>query len=173
MPDHLVAELKLTLASLGSAVHMLRRQDADAAAVAFVCGGAEQRLREVLAALEPAPRPAGKRVLIADPERTWTGALAQALSEKGHEVRAATSADEALAKTDAGFEPDVVLLDIAMSQLSTLDVLRNPKHRPLMIAVTTWSRVSDRRLASAAGFDLFLRKPVAADAVARLVSTVR
>ena len=173
MPDHLVAELKLTLASLGSAVHMLRRQDADPSAVAFVCGGAEQRLRDVLAALEPAPRPRSKRVLVADPERNWVGALAQALSEKGHEVRAAASADAALAKTDAGFEPDVVQRDIAMAQMSSVDVLRNPKQRPLMIAVTTWSRASDRRLASAAGFDLFLRKPVAVDALAHLVSTVR
>src|SRR5688572_6776835 len=163
MPDYLVAELRATLLSLGSALHMLK-QRADPHAVAFVCGGAEQRLREVLAGLEPARTVRTKRrVLIADPEPKWTGALAQALSEKGHEVRAAATADEALARTGAGFDPEIVLLDIAMGQVPAYDLvrrLRSEDRRPVVVAITGWNRASDRSLAQHEGIQHYLAKPV-------------
>lgn len=176
MPEYLVAELKATLQSLGSAVTMLRQTNADPNAIAFVCGGAEQRLREVLAGLEPAaPVRTKRRVLIADPERNWAGALAQALSEKGHEVRAAASADEALARTAGGFEPEVVLLDIAMGQTSAYDLVRKLRaddRRPAVVAITGWNRASDRSLAHHAGIRHYVAKPVSPEAVVDLVATL-
>lgn len=173
MPDYLVAELKATLLSLGSAVHMLKQADADPNAIAFVCGGAQQRLRDVLAGIQPILTK--RRVLIADPEPKWVGALAQALSEKGHEVRAAASAHEALARTDAGFDPEIVLLDIAMGQMSAYDLvrsLRNGVRRPVVVAITGWNRASDRSLAQHAGIEHYLAKPVSAEAVVDLVATL-
>jgi CheY-like chemotaxis protein len=173
MPDYLVAELRATLQSLGSAVHMLRQTDSDPSAVAFICGSAEQRLREILAGIQPVRTK--RRVLIADPERNWAGALAQALSEKGHEVRAAATADEALARTAGGFAPDVVLLDIAMGQTSAYDLvrkLRSDGRRPEVVAITGWNRASDRSLARHAGIRHYLAKPVTPEAVVDLVATL-
>jgi CheY-like chemotaxis protein len=63
------------------------------------------------------------------------------------------------------FQPDVVLLDIALPGMDGWEVARelkaNPTGRPpLLIAVTGYGRKRDRRQSQAAGIDLHLVKPV-------------
>lgn len=62
------------------------------------------------------------RVLVVDDEPTVAGAVRDALVEFGYAVKVAFDGREALAIVPA-FEPDVVLLDISMPQMSGFEVL--------------------------------------------------
>jgi DNA-binding response OmpR family regulator len=61
------------------------------------------------------------------------------------------------------FEPDAVLLDIGMPQMTGYDIARELRRTRgndlLLIAVTAWSKFSDRMAAHIAGFDHHVAKP--------------
>jgi CheY-like chemotaxis protein len=83
------------------------------------------------------------------------------LSEEGHSVVAAYKGKEVLSSVRA-FQPDVVLLDIGLPDMTGYDVaraVRRQDQRPKLIAVTAWNKVTDRLMAKAAGFDYHLAKP--------------
>jgi CheY-like chemotaxis protein len=172
MPDSadFIPELRRTLQSLRSAVHMLRQPQPDAGAIAFVCGGAEKRLEEILEGLQP-EQPKGRRVLIADAERDWTETLGEALRQQGHRVDTAATLAQALSAC-AALRPDVVLVDIGMTGHEVASRLRNAGRSATLVAVTSWTREADRRLAKQAGIDHYLNKPISPAAVAELVSTL-
>jgi len=172
MPNNedFLPELRRTLESLRSAVHMLRQPQIEAGAIAFMCSSAEKRLEELVEALDP-QRARGRRVLIADPERSWADALAQTLRLEGHQIeKAATSADALAACT--AFRPEVVLLDVGMVGQHGTRHLRSAGGAALLVAVTGWGRENDRRLAMEAGVDHYLPQPISPVAVARLVSAL-
>ena len=168
--DNFLPELKRMLQSLSSAVQMLRQPQTDAAAVAFMCARAERRLKDLVEALE-GRSPAGRRVLIADPDAGWTEVLAETLRLEGHAVRVASTAADTLAAC-AAFRPEVALVELAMTGHDAARNLRGTDEPPMLVAVSRWSRESDRQLALQAGFAHYLHKPVSPVAVARLVSTV-
>jgi CheY-like chemotaxis protein len=61
--------------------------------------------------------------------------------------------------------PSVIILDIGMPGLNGYEVARRIRseawgHLPLIIAATGWNQESDRRQATAAGFDHHFTKPV-------------
>jgi CheY-like chemotaxis protein len=61
------------------------------------------------------PIPAGPiRVLIVDDERDVRETLGELLTEEGFSVEAAWNGETALARLEAGFRPDVILLDLMM-----------------------------------------------------------
>ena len=67
------------------------------------------------------------RVLVADDSETILLLLRTRLEMEGYEVSTAADGQEvveALAKIDAGEEPDLILLDAMMPRMSGLDVLR-------------------------------------------------
>lgn len=171
MPDSedFLPELRRTLQSLRSAVHMLRQPQPEAGAIAFMCASAQSRLEEVVAALDQ--RAKGRRVLIADPEHSWAGRLAEALRLEGHEIETAATCADALAACSA-FRPEVVLLDLGMTGPEAARSLRSLGGSPVLVAVTGWSRENDRRLAMQAGVDHYLQKPISPVAVARLVAAL-
>ncbi|HTE39199.1 MAG TPA: ATP-binding protein [Steroidobacteraceae bacterium] len=106
----------------------------------------------------------GLQILIADDNRDAAESLAIFLSLAGHTVHTASSGALALELAEK-IRPNAVILDIGMPGLSGYDVARRIRgeaweQRPLIIAATGWNQESDRRQATAAGFDHHLTKPV-------------
>jgi CheY-like chemotaxis protein len=82
----------------------------------------------------------------------------------GHEVRCAYDGTSALALA-AEFQPNVMLLDIAMPNMSGPELALQFQHQPrlnecFMIAVTGHTDALHRQQSEEAGIDLFLIKPV-------------
>jgi CheY-like chemotaxis protein len=82
----------------------------------------------------------------------------------GHATAVAHDGAAALALA-AGFQPDLVLLDLGMPGLSGLDVARQLRATQgnaalRLVALTGWGSEQDRARTTAAGFDLHLTKPV-------------
>jgi PAS domain S-box-containing protein len=114
-----------------------------------------------------------RRVLIADDNRDSADSLAMLLGLEGHQVRVAYSGDQALAVVQE-FAPDVALLDIGMPGLTGYEVAQRIRgmtiaRRPTLVAITGWGQDSDKHLATAAGFDGHLTKPVDPDSIAALL----
>jgi CheY-like chemotaxis protein len=110
-----------------------------------------------------APGTAPLRILIVE-DSTDTALSYQVFLElKGLEVRAAPDGPQALESARA-FNPDVVLLDIALPGMDGWEVARRLKAEstskpPFLVAVTGYGRREDRRRSEEAGIDLHLVKP--------------
>ncbi|MCD2518114.1 ATP-binding protein [Massilia sp. G4R7] len=110
------------------------------------------------AALVPA------RILVVDDNADAAEMLLMALELFGCEVRAAHSAQQALAMIE-DFAPEVALLDIGLPDLNGYELarrLRATEHGRGMrlIAATGWGQEKDRQRAFDAGFDHHLTKPI-------------
>ena len=104
------------------------------------------------------------RVLVADDEPDTVLTLIELLREEGHEAHGVRDGTEVMPAIRE-FDPDVVLLDIAMPGMSGWDVARwvteqPAEKRPLLVALTGYGREEDRRQSEEAGIDLHLVKPV-------------
>lgn len=84
------------------------------------------------------------------------------LTALGHVCRSAMSGGEALAEA-ARFQPDVVICDIGLPDISGYEVARalRSRHgsRMYLAALTGWAQSADRARSFAAGFDQHLIKP--------------
>jgi CheY-like chemotaxis protein len=110
-----------------------------------------------------APAPKSLRVLVVDDDRDAVLSLMMLLREEGHEVRGLYQGNDVL-RALREFEADVVLLDIGMPDRNGYDVARQIRQRygaprPILIAITAWTKPSDRMLAEMAGFNHHLGKP--------------
>ena len=119
------------------------------AAAAKVCGA-------------PLVRPL--RVLVVDDCHDTTDSTAQLIGLWGHDVRRAYAGPAALELT-AAFRPDVLLVDLAMRGLDGFEVARRARRLPglgraLLVAITGYTGAEHRRLATAAGFDFYVPKPM-------------
>jgi PAS domain S-box-containing protein len=104
----------------------------------------------------------GRRILVADDNQDSAVAISLILELQGHEVRVATDGVDALAVADA-FNPEVVVLDLGMPQLSGYDVARRLRSETpgiALIALTGWGQQEDRARSKEAGFDAHLVKPL-------------
>jgi signal transduction histidine kinase len=109
------------------------------------------------------------RVLIVDDNRDAADSLSMLLQFEGRQTLCAYSGEAALQEI-AGFDPQVVLLDIGLPGLDGYEVARrlktaSPKLR--VIALSGYGQVEDRQRSAAAGFDAHLVKPVDLDALKR------
>ena len=89
----------------------------------------------------------------------------------GHEVTVVRDGEEAL-RSFAAIDPDVVLLDLGMPQLSGFEVarrIRAESQAVLLVAITGWGQTGDRARAAAAGFHHHLTKPLAYRELAELL----
>jgi signal transduction histidine kinase/CheY-like chemotaxis protein len=123
------------------------------------------------------PRPASRKVLIADDNRDAAESLAVLLRMDGHEVTIAYDGPQALAML-AHTRPEVALLDIGMPGLDGYEVARRVRHGPLgsavtLIAVTGWGQDRDKAQARQAGFDHHFTKPVDPGRLSELLRTGR
>ena len=110
--------------------------------------------------------PRSLRIIVADDDRDSVLTLMMLLREEGHEVRGVYSGRQVMGHV-LDFDPDVVLLDIAMPELSGWEVARTIRarrgaDRPLLIGISgEYKQGSDKVLAQILGFNHYLVKPYA------------
>ncbi|HEX5611705.1 MAG TPA: ATP-binding protein [Burkholderiales bacterium] len=119
----------------------------------------------------PAPRADKRRVLLIEDEKDLRDMLQLVLEREGHEVSAADSGAEGLAKLGT-FRPDIALVDIGLPGMDGYEVARRARSAPggeriLLIAITGYGQDKDRERAREAGFDQHVTKPVAYEQLAR------
>ena len=117
------------------------------------------------------------RVVVADDDNDTVLTLMLLLREEGHEVQGVRSGEQVLNVVNR-FNPDVVLLDIAMPGLSGWEVARQIRERlgrrPVLIGVSGEYRQDvDRILSEVVGFDHYLVKPYAPQQLLKLLEPLR
>ena len=104
------------------------------------------------------------KILIVDDNRDSADMLGAMLGLKGHTVQAVYDGN-ATFEVGPAFVPDVVLLDLGMPRPDGFEVCRRLRQQSwganaLVIAVTGWGQIGDRRRTREAGFDDHLVKPL-------------
>ena len=115
------------------------------------------------------------RVLVVDDCGDTAEGIATLLAMFGQAPRTARTGFEAIALARS-FEPELVLLDIALPDLSGYDVareLRRSHPRSYLVALTGHVRAADRERAYRSGFDVHVAKPIGADSLMVLVEVAR
>lgn len=113
----------------------------------------------------PAPGAAGSLVLVEDNDDVRTG-LSEVLAESGYVVHAAADGLEGL---DAILlrKPDVAVVDIGLPGIDGYEVARRVRRAVgsavFLVALTGYGQAADRALATQAGFDAHLTKPIGRD----------
>jgi CheY-like chemotaxis protein len=120
----------------------------------------------------------GLRVLLVDDEADSLEFLTVSLQGSGAEVRAVSSAAEALHELE-GFQPDVLVSDIGMPHEDGYTLMRKiralgPEHGGAIpaAAVTAYARAEDRMRALLAGFQTHIAKPVEPAELAAVVASL-
>ena len=115
------------------------------------------------------------RIVVADDEHDTVMTLKELLRDEGHEVLAAYNGRSAV-EAVRHFDPDVVILDIAMPDVTGWDVAREIREargprRPLLIAISgRYKQEADKLLGRIAGFQHYLVKPYDTQALLALLS---
>lgn len=114
-----------------------------------------------------------RRVLVVDDNRDAADALSILLSQQGHEVHTVFDGLEAV-EAAASLEPEVILLDLGLPQLSGVEAARRIRAQRggadvLLVALTGWSQDEDRRRTDEVGFDAHLVKPLDMSELSRLL----
>jgi len=115
----------------------------------------------------------GFKVLVADDNRDAAESLAILLSMSGCRVWLAHTGDEAL-RLALREQPDALILDIGMPELSGCDVARGVRQQgwgkhALLLAISGWDQHEDREASSEAGFDVHLSKPAEPERIEQLL----
>ncbi|MDM8084778.1 response regulator transcription factor [Cellulomonas cellasea] len=116
------------------------------------------------------------RALVVDDEATLAELLSTALRYEGWQVEHALTGNAAL-RLAKSFDPDVILLDVMLPDMSGLDVLRRIRARDPLVPVlflTAKDAVEDRIAGLTAGGDDYVTKPFSLEeVVARLRALLR
>jgi DNA-binding response OmpR family regulator len=118
------------------------------------------------------------RVIVADDERDTVATLMVLLQHEGHEVRAVYKGSEVL-RTVLAFDPDAVLLDIGLPEVSGHEVARKIREcrgseRPLLVGMSgRYKHRADRVLAEINGFNHYLIKPYRPEALIKLLAALK
>jgi CheY-like chemotaxis protein len=113
------------------------------------------------------------RVLVVDDYPDSAEISSMLLTFYGHECRTAVTGQAALEQA-AEFDPDIVILDIGLPDISGYDVARTLRARAggralYLAAVTGWGQPQDRVKALAAGFDQHVLKPIDASKILQIL----
>ncbi|VXB76562.1 ATP-binding protein [Massilia sp. 9I] len=124
-------------------------------------------------ASDPAARRA-RRVLVVDDNRDAAETLSAVLGQLGHQALVANDGHQAL-RMMAGFQPEVVFLDLGMPGMSGFEVAeairRDPRHTGVrLVALTGWGGEADRERTARAGFDRHLTKPATTAAIEEVLA---
>jgi CheY-like chemotaxis protein len=116
-----------------------------------------------------------RRVLVVDDNHDAAHALRLLLESDGHRVLVASDGPGGLAMARE-HRPDVMLLDIGLPKMNGYEMAKQIRADPalrttMLVAVTGYGQMQDRALASAAGFDHHLVKPVEFKALQELLRT--
>ena len=104
------------------------------------------------------------QVLVVEDHRDSADTLGMLLQMWGHEARVAYSGAAALDLL-ATYQPDVMLLDVAMPNMDGYQLVRQLRRQPcfkntLLIAITGYADEAHCLRGAAAGFDQYLVKPL-------------
>lgn len=114
--------------------------------------------------------------MIIDDERDTVVSLMAILRDEGYEVQGAYDGPSAMKELEQ-FDPDVVLVDIAMPGMTGWDIAREirkrHRSRPVLIAITgTYIKAPDELLCRVAGFTFFFVKPCEPERLTRLLASL-
>jgi DNA-binding response OmpR family regulator len=118
------------------------------------------------------------RILVADDERDTVSTLTLILQDEGHEVHAVHRGPEVL-RAVLALDPDAVLLDIGLPELSGHEVARKIREccgeeRPLLIGISgRYKRGADKVLAHLNGINHYLVKPFDPNAILAFLSALK
>jgi len=115
----------------------------------------------------------GVRVLAVDDNRDAADTLGELLRMSGYDVLLAHDGESAV-RTAVQEHPAAVLLDIGLPDIDGYEACRRIRGAglqppPVLVAVTGWGQPSDQEAARAAGFDGHMTKPVAPEALVRML----
>jgi two-component system cell cycle response regulator DivK len=104
------------------------------------------------------------RILIAEDNAANLALVDYLLKTAGHETLAATDGAQAV-RMARELHPDLIICDLQMPVVDGYEVLSNLRQDPTLrdvpvIALTAYSRNSDRTTVLVAGFDGYLSKPI-------------
>ena len=114
-----------------------------------------------------------KRILAVDADATALGTLRQILLQKGYEISAAATGEEALARMRSE-SFDLVILDVVLPGLSGFELCRRIRQEPgtrdvPIIFLTAKGLLMDMAEGDDAGSDLYLIKPVLASKLLHMI----
>ena len=117
------------------------------------------------------------RVLVVDDNADAAQSIAMLLEILGHRVETLGDALSAVARAPL-YQPDLVLLDVGLPQMSGYEVARALRAQPsmretMLVACTGYGQDEDRRRAREAGFDYHLVKPVHVEDLERIFAEIR
>ncbi len=122
------------------------------------------------------PQRAARRlkVLIVDDSADLVEMLSLVVERAGHEVQKALDGQTALSAART-FQPDVLLLDLGLPDMSGIDVAHALRRDPAtagvcLVALTGRGQVEDQRQTAEAGFDRHLTKPTEPDSLLQLLA---
>jgi CheY-like chemotaxis protein len=104
------------------------------------------------------------RIIVADDDRDTLETLALLLLDEGHEVRTVSRGSQVL-RAVLDYDPDAVLLDIGLPEVSGHDLARKIREccgtkRPLLIGISgRYKQHADKTLARLNGMNHYLVKP--------------
>jgi CheY-like chemotaxis protein len=115
-----------------------------------------------------------RRVLVVDDHADAAETLAVLLRHAGHEVVALTDGRAAV-DVAPSFRPDIVILDIALADMSGFDVARELRRLPGtanadIVAVSGYGRGDQVHRAREAGFSAYCVKPLGGEALKSLLA---
>ena len=118
----------------------------------------------------------GHRVLVVDDNEDAADSFSILLRLQGHEVRVAHDGATALAVADV-YRPALIFLDIGMPGMHGYEVARRIRAMPslkhtLLVALTGWGQLEDRRRSAEAGFHHHLVKPLEWKVVDQLLANL-
>lgn len=119
------------------------------------------------------PQRSQQRILVVDDNPDAATLLSEVLEDHGHQVRTAHDGPEAI-RLAKEFRPTLAILDIGLPVMDGYELAHRLRLEPTLagmrlIALTGYGQESDRERSHQAGFVHHLAKPVAADALVRLV----
>ncbi len=118
----------------------------------------------------------GMRILVVDDDRNTLEMLCELLISYHADVRTAESVATALMLYQS-WAPELLISDLGMPDVDGYDLIRNIHALPYgllrkAIAITGFSRDEDRERALAAGYDIFLTKPVEVEQLISLIAEI-
>lgn len=118
------------------------------------------------------PETTSRRILVVDDNKDVALAMSMLLKVSGHQVNSVHDGLAAIEATLSG-EFEVILLDIGMPGLDGYETARRIRQQGqeglILVALTGWGQVDDRRRSKEAGFDVHLVKPVDTQVLLELV----
>jgi CheY-like chemotaxis protein len=105
------------------------------------------------------------RILVVDDNVSTADSIAELLARPGYRIEVAYDGRQAL-EIAGRFRPHLVILDIEMPIMDGYDAARGLRHRApggdrvMLIALTGHATSRERNEAHAAGFDIFIPKPI-------------